>query len=113
MSEWLGDGAVPVTQSEAEARAATCAVCPNNVKGGWIDRLKGDAARIIKEHLVIKDGAGLQLKSESKIGFCSKCGCSLSLKCWVPIGHIASHTDPSKIKELPSFCWIKTEITQE
>lgn len=111
ISEWLGAGGMPVPLLEAERRAQICAVCPKNVKGNWIDRLKRGPANVIREHLAVKSGFGLVVSTEKEIGFCSQCGCCLSLKVWTPMGHIMNHTPQHEVLEYPAACWIRKELT--
>ena len=111
ISEWLGAGGETVPLSKADSRASVCQHCPHNVGGRWIDKLKSSAAGLIKEHLLVKDGLGISLSNEDKIGFCDKCGCSLTLKCWVPIEHVMIHTPQNQVLDYPDFCWIRKELT--
>jgi hypothetical protein len=112
ITEWLGDGGQVVSVLNAESRAQICATCPKNVKGNWIDRLKKEAADVIREHLSVKNGFGLVLSTEKEIGFCSQCGCCLSLKVWVPTEHVRHHTPQHEVSEYPDFCWVRKELTE-
>lgn len=111
ITEWLGAGGRPVPVIQAESRAATCAVCPKNITGKWLSRLKKEVADRIREHLAVKNGVGLIVSNEERLGFCEQCGCVNSLKVWTPIDHILHHTPQHTVLEYPDRCWIRKELT--
>lgn len=111
LKDWLGGGGQTVSQVEAEARAAICLHCPEH-KGGnwWSTHFRSPIAKAITRQLEIKHKAGLRLSCEWHLFMCARCGCCLRLKAWVPIEHIAAHTDPEQLKLYPEFCWIRNSI---
>lgn len=111
LREWLGAGGTPVKIEVAEVRSKICPHCPHNVRGNWLDRLKREAADIIRRHLAAKAGLNLSVSNEQELGFCEVCGCCLSLKVWTPTEHIMHHTDPHDLYEYPDFCWVRKELT--
>ena len=100
LTQWLGQGGLPVSEFEAARRADVCISCPYNVKGhkteAWV------AAQIKK--LNEFRGQQLTVTKEPDLHTCSVCGCYLPLKIWVPSKSIEEHTDTSKF---PPHCWIK------
>jgi hypothetical protein len=112
LNQWLGAGGEPVDGDLAEERADVCRDCPENVRGNWLDRIKGEAASVIKDYLAVKAAQGLEVPDERDIGFCKQCGCALQLKVWCPIEHIKAHMTRSEMLEFPTFCWIRKEITK-
>ena len=106
MREWLGNGAIPVAQEEAECRTNICAGCPKNDKGNWWDMVTGAVAEAIKSQLQTKENLRLSTSKETEIGTCSVCYCHLPLKVWVPMEHIKKYTDEETLAEFPSNCWI-------
>lgn len=111
LREWLGSGGTPVKIEVAEVRSKICPKCPHNIRGNWFDRLKREAADIIRRHLAAKAGLNLSVSNEYELGFCEKCGCCLSLKVWTPSEHIGNNTDPHELLEYPDFCWVRKELT--
>lgn len=105
--EWIKAGKPLVSQEIANARAATCASCHNNVnvdqavKVGCCGRglqgvLSGFRKRIIQNRTTPSDA---HLKS------CGLCGCDLRMKVWIPIeGQGITKEDSNAY---PSFCWKK------
>lgn len=110
LSEWLGQGGLPVEKALAETRSSICEGCPENKAPGWWDKNKGRIAETIKRHLGIKHQMALKVSNESKVHMCSQCGCCISLKVWVPMAHIMHHTSPELLSKFPGHCWIKNEI---
>ena len=100
LTQWLGQGGLPVSEVEANRRADICIECPYNVKG---HKTEAWVATQIKK---LNDFRGQQLAAtrESELHTCSVCGCYLPLKIWVPSKSIEEHTDVSKF---PPHCWIK------
>lgn len=107
LSEWIGEGGIPVSQPLAQNRANTCLVCPKNVQGDILNSLTGSVASLVKSQIEAKEHLSLKLTGEEKLGTCEVCGCFLKLKPWVPLTHILHHTD--SLDELPESCWIKQE----
>lgn len=111
LKEWLGDGGEPVAPIHAELRAAICSVCPENRGGNWWDKFKNQIARTIRKHLEFKHRVGLSVSTEANLHMCRACGCALPLKVWVPVKHLKTHVSEKTISKMPSFCWIKKELT--
>ncbi len=113
LDDWLGAGGQPVPQSHADARAAKCVVCPLNVAPGWwhlhfVDKI----AKAIRRHLEVKNSIGLDTPHDLNLSMCKVCGCCNRLAVWVPIKHIALHTDDEKLNKFPEPCWKKHEIIE-
>ena len=56
LTEWIGKGAMPVDHELAEARAAVCARCPQNVRK---KRVENTVAETIRKHEALADRLGL------------------------------------------------------
>jgi hypothetical protein len=105
LEEWLGDGAIPVPQQEANQRALICETCPNNKP---VNGLTTAAAKTIEKWVAIKNRRKLFVPNEDKLFFCHACLCKLSLKVHVPHVHIKSYQQQwvtDRIRETKSDCW--------
>lgn len=110
MADWIGDGAFPVSNDLADARASTCAACPmNKVHDDPLSSLSAAVAEAVKSHTHAKRQLKLHLKQEDSISTCSVCGCHLPLKVWVPHRHIARTQSQSTRLALPKTCWMRSE----
>jgi len=106
LTDWLGDGAEPVSPEVAEPRAATCAGCPKNRPGNLGDFFTTEASELIRKQLEAKSDMNLSTKSDGSLGVCSACLCPLKLKVWTPIEHVLKHTSDEVKKQLDERCWI-------
>lgn len=107
LSDWLGDGGIPVEPSVSQARADICLNCPKNTKGGFlVSKITKPIADAIKEQLRVKHELGLTVNGEENLHTCAVCICQLQLKVHTPIDYILKHTSNEVMKEFPSFCWI-------
>lgn len=117
LHDWLGDGGSPVHPMVAEFRSQRCVTgadgsgCPLNRGQGWLETAKGAVADWIRKELELKSGMELHTTTESKLHVCKACSCYLPLKVWVPMSHISDHTTKEQLEKMPSFCWIKSELT--
>lgn len=105
---WLAGGGERVSQQTADARAATCATCPENVEpqgctGCNIGALRAVADRVAGKRTTPSDGA---LKS------CRICACHLRAKVWLPLKVLTNHMPPKQQAALPGYCWIKQEASK-
>lgn len=107
--DWVGDGAVPVSQELAQKRADTCIACPKNEPGNWMDKLAAGIADAVREQVGLKHHLKLTVANEDKLQVCKACRCQLPLKVWVPLDTILDDTLESTMKKLPKACWIKQE----
>lgn len=116
LADWLGSGGKPVLAFQAESRALTCLVgnngkpCPFNVQPLWWEKAKGSIAAAIRDHVAIKNELALKVTREDELHMCRKCGCCLRTKVWVPMEHVRKVLDRKTIEELPSYCWMRTEL---
>lgn len=113
LSDWLGDGAEPVSQELAQIRSDICTgrlngnPCPKNQASGW--RWSMEVAKIIQSQMARKSEFGLKVEGEDQLGTCKACGCFLKLKNWVPFQHIYAHTSDDQMSKFPAHCWIVKE----
>lgn len=100
LAEWLGEGAMPVSQDLAEVRALACRQCPMN--GGVVGKVK----EAVAEYLQTKAKLELHVEKESELHTCQVCECPLKLKVWVPLDYVLSHSEAT---QFPAECWIRKE----
>lgn len=104
LSEWIGEGAHPVPEDQANARSEVCLKCPMNK--GRSGRIKDTVAAAIAEYSRVKTKIGLHVRDEGALKTCAACDCPLKLKVWVPLKHILSHTN---VGIFPDNCWVVKE----
>lgn len=105
LEEWLGDGAKPCPQIEANRRAKMCETCVNNQPVGGLTEA---AASSIEKWVAIKNNHKLTVPNEDKLNFCTACMCKLSLKVHVPYNHIREYQSQNvrdKIERTKQECW--------
>ena len=114
LASWVGNGAEPVTQQEADRRAFVCTtagngggMCPKNVQGNWVDYITGGIANAIKSALSLKTHLKLTTQLDEKLGTCDACGCDLRLKVWVPADEIKRSLTPEILDECVPKCWMR------
>jgi len=110
LQDWLGEGMIPVSRQQAQARANVCLACPMNENGRVDEFFKGAVASFIRRQVEIKNDMKLRVEGEKKLHICSACYCILRLKTWVPIKHLAEITDDETLKKFHSSCWIPKEL---
>lgn len=117
LTDWLGEGGVPVSQHQAETRSKVCISgdngkrCPLNMAPGWWEKhIKEPIADTILAELELKNRLELHVPDEEALAMCQPCGCCVRLKVWTPIKHIKAHTSPDVFAKFPPWCWQKTEI---
>lgn len=110
LSEWLGNGGVPVDNNLAESRAKVCTNCPQNQKGDWTSFFTVPTAAFIRAQLSMRQDMALATSSDERLGVCVACGCPLKLKVHVPASHIKKYTSEAVRKALDPQCWIPPEI---
>jgi hypothetical protein len=114
--EWLGAGAVPVPEAQAQSRADCCrygaqgAKCPHNHIGRW--GFTETAARAILAYARAKNALGLRVQGERELGTCTLCKCKLRLKVQVPFHHIYDHTTDETFAKFPMWCWLHRELKE-
>lgn len=109
LTDWLGDGAMPVCPEKAQARANVCETCPKNKPSEGYSRLTAEVAQAIKEQVEVKNKLNLKLSNEDTLGTCEACGCHLGLKPWVPLPYLEQTLDEEDEKELDPRCWVRKE----
>lgn len=113
--DWLGEGAVPESQSVAEVRASICAgssdatKCPQNQPGDWLAIFTEPVAATIRKTIELKNSMKLSTSYDSKLGVCAACKCPLLLKSFTPMKHILEHTSDEVKAKLDPRCWILLE----
>lgn len=114
LKDWLGDGEV-VSQEQADSRAQACLSCPYHRPVKWWEISKTALGESMKALLEFKNNrTSLRLTREDEVFMCSRCGCNLRLKSWIPLKHIAKHTSPDVMQSYPEgVCWIPKELSHE
>jgi len=109
LTEWLGEGGVPVRGELANQRAATCAACPKNKAGDWTSFFTAPAADMIRRKLELRHDLNLSTPDDDKLVVCDACLCPLKLKVHTPLKHILNHTSAEVRAELDPGCWVLSE----
>lgn len=105
LSEWLGQGGVPVEPKLAGSRAIICAGCPHNVDNPNL--LGAVALASIQEYEFARNHLRLSVPEDDLLHTCGICSCPLKLKIWVPMEHIKPSTEEFSF---PPYCWIPREL---
>ena len=107
VSEWLGNGMIPVNQHEAEYRGATCRKCPRNITDEKsLGTIRKRVASAIKRHVEAKKALRLEVYKEEALGMCGVCGCWMPLKIWVPSSIVKKRT--KDFSKYPVDCWLRS-----
>ena len=110
LTDWLGDGGLPVPSKQAESRADVCLSCSFHKPDRWWETAKEKIADVIKLHLETKNQMKISVPQEEKLGMCRACGCCVRLKAHVPIEHIQAHTSKEQKAKYPPWCWVLKEM---
>lgn len=119
IADWIGAGGLPVPQEAADSRAQCCITgndgkrCPHNTAPLWWEHATGSIAQAIRDMLSIKNEIAMEVKGEEHLQMCRQCGCCLRLKVWAPMSHVRKVLDPDTISKLPSYCWMKHELSNQ
>lgn len=107
VSNRAGSGERP-SQQLADARAAVCVACPQNVAIAPCSTCNMATLNRLVERLV---GAA-KTASDDQLKFCSVCHCNLKAKVWTKHEAIWNHMSDGKKAALPETCWVITEAKQ-
>lgn len=107
LASWIGHGANPVSQSEADRRAFICGACPINVRGSLAEIVIGGIADAIRATVGLKNHLKLKTQADDKLGTCDACGCHLPLKVWVPADEIRKSLTEEILGECSPQCWMR------
>lgn len=111
ITEWIGEGGIPVPKEQAEARSKCCIGCPENVAGKWWEKATNSIALAMREILAVKNDCEYRVENEDALFVCRICGCCNRLSIWAPIEHIKAHTTDEEFQKYPARCWKPKEIT--
>jgi hypothetical protein len=106
LMDWIGPSVKAVPHELAEQRAAICATCPLNGKGGLLEYFTSAAAEKIRTQLAIRTDLQLSTSFDSQLGTCTACMCFLPLKTHVPIEFVLKHTSDEVRTALDPRCWV-------
>lgn len=109
LSDWVGDGCVPVPETVANRRSMVCVECPMNSDGDALDSVTGAIGEAIRDQTIVRNSIGVGNKYEDKIRTCLACRCHLPLKVWVPIETIRNRMSDDQLAALDPRCWITNE----
>lgn len=104
--DWLGHGAKPVEEQDAEARADICSGCPLNQPGDWKAKFTVPVANKLLGQLEMRRQMKLSTKADEKLNVCAACDCPLKLKVHVPMDYIREYTLAEVIQKLDPRCWM-------
>lgn len=107
--DWITSGAEAVPKEQAERRAATCAKCPLNGKGGWEKWFTVAVSNAIRAALRHKKEFNLSTPDDDKLGVCEACTCPMTLKVHVPFEKFYSKMPQADKDALHKDCWIRSE----
>lgn len=107
--EWINSGAEAVPQKLSAARAAVCAKCPLNGRGGWEKWFTVPVSNAIRAALRHKGEFQLSTPSDDQLGVCEACLCPMPLKVHVPFDKFWPHMSPESKDALHPECWIRSE----
>lgn len=109
--EWRASGEPPVSQEQANKRAAVCAVCPLNDPQDWTAWFTKPAAELIKRQVEEIQGLKLTTPFDDKLHCCTACHCPLRVKVWPGIEWLVKRLSPeqtARLRQAPN-CWILSE----
>jgi hypothetical protein len=113
LMEWEEAGLPHVEQEKANARGATCAICPRNNAGkNLTDYFTVPLAEMIKKRMERLAELDLKTPSDEKLMVCDACYCPLRTKIWMPIELAVKRLRPEDKAELNKDnprCWILSE----
>jgi hypothetical protein len=109
LNEWLESKEPAVPQEQAEARAATCAACTLNGKGGLEEWFTKPAAMAIKHQFALLSERKLQTSQDEQLNVCKGCLCPLRLKVHTPLKFITGQMGDETRRALDPGCWILAE----
>jgi hypothetical protein len=104
--ELFSHGTQPVPKGFAELRAATCASCPLNHKGGLREFFVESIAKGITELYGVLRDLDLTTSRDKDLGTCTACSCPTRAKVHVPLDIIVRHMKPDVRAKLDPRCWI-------
>lgn len=113
LHDWLGDGAIPVNRSLAQARADICLPCPHNQESHGVMKLTDSIAKAILEQRRKKSELEIRTNGEEGLHTCDVCLCHINLLVHVPIKTIADRSHPKLDNKYPDFCWKRKELKAE
>ena len=99
----------PVDQDMANRRAAVCAPCPKNGKGGLLEYFTVKGAEAVRETIGFFHGLKLRTPTDEELGICQACGCPMLTKVWARLSHILAHMPQEDYNDLVPQCWIRSE----
>jgi GT2 family glycosyltransferase/ADP-heptose:LPS heptosyltransferase len=108
LADWIGEGAKPVDQKLANARAQHCISCHGRHNKFDHRRLEKSIAEAIREQESIRSKVALRTPQDGRLHSCldsngkKGCGCYLKLKVWVPIENQGDFP-------MPNYCWVTKE----
>lgn len=118
LSDWLGDGMLPVPNSVAQSRTNACVrgdsgkPCKFNRKGSSFTE---SIAGAIKEQMQKRHEATAAPVGDEKLFECQICFCDLKLKVHVPMDTILDRTPKAMIEKFqeqaPACCWMRQTKT--
>lgn len=110
--DWLGGGGRAVPKEQAERRAATCVLCPQNKDGDWTSIFTKPVSEMLRLQLGIKNDLKLATSKDDQLHVCQACTCPLKLKVFAPIKHIVDNMDEAtkaRLQPGDPVCWIISE----
>ena len=107
LGKWIIAGKPMVPQELADSRSEVCAGCSFNQDAKDCQV----CAWPVLTRLVSKLLGDRKSKRHADLKACASCGCSLKLKCHIPLEHLKASF--SYGEALPGWCWISAESKHE
>jgi hypothetical protein len=112
LNDWMKSGEPPVSQEQANSRAATCIVCPLNGQGDFSKWFVAPAAAAVKKQIEWTIEKKLSTPHDATLNICEGCLCGMRLKVHVPFSYIKDGLSTEVIAELRKGknCWQIKEL---
>lgn len=101
--DWISKGSPRVPADEAVKRSYLCNECPLHVPIHGCQGCSGNALRSLVNEVV----AGQKLPTDSMLGGCGVCKCSLPAKVRIPVEILLPHMSQEQKKALWERCWLR------
>lgn len=105
LAAWIAGGRNYVDADTANARAAVCVTCPENVEPQGCT-----GCNLNTLHEVVRSVVGSRTTaSDSLLKACRVCGCDLRAKVHLPHDVLWKHMPAAQRQQLPEWCWLVRE----
>lgn len=103
LASWFLNGRKRVTRDETVRRTYICNECPHNVSIAGCQGCSGHSLRALVNEVVANE----PLPTDTMLGACNVCRCSLPAKVRMPLSDILPHMTADQKGQLWEKCWIR------